>query len=82
MKQPLRIMGVPASPGIAIGPARVVVRQPLRIPHKRIESGEIEHEQQRLSDAVAESRERLESAKRAVVVTVPQEKKDNAGGTP
>jgi len=66
VKGPLRIRGIAASPGIAIGPARVVVRERLRIPKKRIEAGEFEIERQRLVEAVAASRKQLESAREAI----------------
>jgi phosphotransferase system enzyme I (PtsI) len=66
VKGPLRIKGIAASPGIAIGPARVVVRERLRIPKKRIEADEVEGERSRLTSAVVRSREQLESAKRVV----------------
>jgi phosphotransferase system enzyme I (PtsI) len=66
VKGPLRIKGIAASPGIAIGPARVVVRERLRIPKKRIEAGEVDHERKRLLDAVAQSRSQLQAAQRSV----------------
>jgi phosphotransferase system enzyme I (PtsI) len=57
--------GIPASPGIAIGRARVLVRQRLRIPKIGIDDGEVAGEQDRLQRAVAAAREQLEAAKRS-----------------
>jgi phosphoenolpyruvate-protein phosphotransferase (PTS system enzyme I) len=56
----VRIHGIPASPGIAIAKARVVVRQRLNIRRKQIQTGDVPAEKERLRKAVAEARRHIE----------------------
>jgi phosphotransferase system enzyme I (PtsI) len=52
--------GIPASPGIAIGPAFALRRERMVIPERRIGPGEVDVELARLRAAFAETRARLE----------------------
>ncbi|HUF12081.1 MAG TPA: phosphoenolpyruvate--protein phosphotransferase [Longimicrobiales bacterium] len=51
--------GIPASPGIVIGPARVVGWDPPRIAHETIEPSDIDREIERFNDARATARDEL-----------------------
>ncbi len=65
----VRRRGIAASPGIAIGTARVVDRQKIKIPKMRLSAEDIEPEVNRLMTAIDESRRQLESAKTAIFNT-------------
>jgi phosphotransferase system enzyme I (PtsI) len=56
--------GVAASPGIAVGRARVLERVALVIPERRLRPGETPAEVERLVRAVADARARLEASQR------------------
>lgn len=60
------MMGISASRGIAIGPARIIDRQEIKVPKRRISTWETSSEVERLTAAVAESRRQLLSAKEAI----------------
>jgi phosphotransferase system enzyme I (PtsI) len=60
------LRGVTASPGIAIGRARVLEREALAIPERHIQANEAATEVERLVRAVADARTRLEGVHRAV----------------
>ncbi len=72
MTRPIRMRGIPASPGIAIARSRVVDRRHIRVPRIRIEQGDVKHERDRLMEAVTESRAQVEKAVQAIL--------DNGGG--
>ncbi len=55
--------GVAASPGIGIGPAFVVDRRSVHVPHTRIEREQVEAEQIRFHEALVSTRQQLESIK-------------------
>ncbi len=58
--------GIAASPGIAIGPVRIIDRQEIKISKRRIAASETAGEVARLMAAVAESRSQLLAAKEAI----------------
>ncbi len=58
--------GIAASPGIAIGTARVIDRQSIKIPKLRISADEVRREVERLMAALEESRQQLRVAKDAI----------------
>jgi phosphotransferase system enzyme I (PtsI) len=58
--------GISASPGIAIGPARVIDRQKIKTPRLRITAAQVEGEVTRFMAAVEESKQQLLTAKDAV----------------
>ncbi len=60
------ISGIPASPGIAIAPARVIDRGKVRFPRRHIDQSEVELEVNRLMEAVVESRHQLIDARETV----------------
>ncbi|MCP4604377.1 MAG: phosphoenolpyruvate--protein phosphotransferase [Proteobacteria bacterium] len=62
----IRMRGIAASPGIAIGPARVIDRDRIKIPKLRISQDEAQGEVERLMTAVDESRQQLAVAKEAI----------------
>jgi len=62
----VRIHGIPASPGIAIAKARIVVRQRLKVKRKHIASADVPREKERLLRAVAEARRHLEETMQAL----------------
>lgn len=64
MTRPLRLKGVAASIGVAIGPARLVGTGRRRVPKRRIEQDAVSSELARFADAVARSRVEIEAAKR------------------
>ncbi|HUE77749.1 MAG TPA: phosphoenolpyruvate--protein phosphotransferase [Longimicrobiales bacterium] len=51
--------GTPASPGIVIGPARVVVWERPKVPHRTVDPGEVESEIQRFREAREATRDRI-----------------------
>jgi len=55
--------GVAASPGIGIGPAFVVDRRHVQVPHSRIERDQVEAEQIRFHEALVNTRQQLETIK-------------------
>ncbi len=63
MSKTVRMRGISASPGIAIGPARVVDREKIKIPRMRITGADAKDEIDRLMEAVTESRTQLEAAR-------------------
>lgn len=67
MNKTVRMRGIAASAGIAIGPARVVDRKKIKIPKRRISPSEVSDEIARLNDALELSRKQLVAAKSAVV---------------
>lgn len=66
MTASVRIHGIPASPGIAIGAARVVVRQHLAIRRRHIGADDVPKEKDRLREAVAAARRHIEETLRAL----------------
>jgi len=62
----VRIHGIPASPGIAIAKARIVVRQRIKVKRRHIASTEVAGEKERLIRAVAEARRHLEETLNAL----------------
>jgi len=60
------LLGVAASPGIAIGRAHLFERQELAIPKRRLEAGGVTAEIERMRAAVAHARARLERIHRSV----------------
>jgi phosphotransferase system enzyme I (PtsI) len=59
-----RLVGISASPGIAIGRAHVIDRRRLKTPKRHIEESEVALEIERLDAAIAASDEQLERIKR------------------
>ena len=55
----LRLSGIPASPGIVVGPAHLLRWEVPDVPHRVLADDEIEGEVERLHTAVARARERL-----------------------
>jgi len=55
--------GTPASPGIVIGPAHIVLWDRPKVPHHTISADEVEGEVQRIRDARVATRERLTEIK-------------------
>ena len=53
--------GIPASPGIVIGPAYVLRWEPLRVPHVTVTPDQIDGEIARFHEAREWARERLRS---------------------
>jgi phosphoenolpyruvate-protein phosphotransferase (PTS system enzyme I) len=62
----VRIHGIPASPGIAVAKARIIVRQRLKVRRKHIANVEVPREKARLLEAVAEARSHIEETLRAL----------------
>jgi phosphotransferase system enzyme I (PtsI) len=62
----MRLRGTPASAGVAIAPARVLERDWARLSYARIEASEVAAELSRFEDAVARSRDEIETAKQAL----------------
>ncbi|NMC71609.1 MAG: phosphoenolpyruvate--protein phosphotransferase [Myxococcales bacterium] len=60
-----RRVGVPASPGVAVGPAHLVERRPLAVSCRPLAAGDaaVEAEVERLRGAVARGREQIERAR-------------------
>lgn len=60
-----RRIGVPASPGIAVGPAHLVERRPLAVSRRPLAAGDaaVEAEVERLRGAIARGREQVEQAR-------------------
>ncbi len=55
--------GVAASPGIGIGPAFVVDRRSIQVPHTRIDRDQVEAEQIRFHESLVSTRQQLETIK-------------------
>lgn len=55
------IRGRPASPGIGLGAAYVIERRDVQIPHARVPEHRIDHEVQRLLDAITAAKEHLQA---------------------
>lgn len=70
--------GIAASPGIAIGKARVIDRQKIKVPRRRISQLEVQGEIDRLMAAVEESRQQLMVAKQAIRGTVEDSVSDHS----
>ncbi|MCP4199498.1 MAG: phosphoenolpyruvate--protein phosphotransferase [Proteobacteria bacterium] len=66
MTTTVRMHGISASPGIAIGPARVIDRQKIKVPKLRLSPDQVEGEIARYREAVEESKRQMVSAKIAV----------------
>ena len=66
MTTTVRMHGISASPGIAIGPARVIDRQKIKTPRLKIRPDQVEGEIARYLEAVEESKQQLMTAKNAV----------------
>jgi phosphotransferase system enzyme I (PtsI) len=62
----VRIVGIPASPGIAIASARIIDRGKMKIPKRSIEKIATENEIDRLMAAVEESRRQIAEARETV----------------
>jgi phosphotransferase system enzyme I (PtsI) len=60
------LLGIPASPGIAIGPARLLLWELPVVPHRIISDEAIEREIDRFTAARAEARKRLDQVRRRV----------------
>ncbi len=58
--------GLPASPGIAIGPAYVLRRERMVIPERRIEADEVDGEAERLEAAFATTRGQLDEIRAGI----------------
>jgi len=67
MKRPVRLKGVAASTGIAVGPARVIGREHREPSHHRIDEAEIGSELARFELAVSKSRAEIDAAKRTLM---------------
>ncbi|MCU0660987.1 MAG: PEP-utilizing enzyme, partial [Myxococcota bacterium] len=67
MSKTVRMRGIAASTGIAIGPARVVERRKIKIPKRRVSPSEVSDEIARLYDALELSRKQLLAAKAMVL---------------
>ncbi len=65
-KQQIRLTGINASPGIAIGPAYYFNREKLEIPHRKIRAEEVESEIARLNTALRRARRDLQSIKQMI----------------
>jgi phosphotransferase system enzyme I (PtsI) len=63
MTGPARFKGIAASMGVAVGPARVVGREPRQPSHRRIDDAGIASELSRFEEAVSKSRAEIEAAK-------------------
>jgi phosphoenolpyruvate-protein phosphotransferase (PTS system enzyme I) len=61
------IQGIGASPGIIIGKAYLVERFKVRLPQKRIDSGQVEGEVKRFFKAIEESRDQLTEIKEKIL---------------
>lgn len=59
-----RLVGMPASPGIVIGPVHLLLWEVPDVPHRVISDEEVPAEIERLHNAVATARARLEQVKR------------------
>ncbi|MEE8313349.1 MAG: phosphoenolpyruvate--protein phosphotransferase [Myxococcota bacterium] len=68
-ERPSELRGLPASPGIAIGPAYVLRRERLVIPERYIAREEVEGEIERLHRAFAETRETLDGIREGLEPT-------------
>jgi len=64
MTRPMKLKGVAASIGVAVGPARVIGRERRRHPRRRLEESELPVERERFRQAVSKSRSEIETAKR------------------
>ncbi len=62
----IRMRGIAASPGIAIGTVRVIDRQTIKIPRLRITVDDVKDEVDRLMVAIEESRQQLHVATEAI----------------
>jgi phosphotransferase system enzyme I (PtsI) len=70
--------GIPASPGIAIAPARMIDRGKLKTPRRRILPDEVDLEVNRLMEAVVESRHQIMDAREAVKTAIDAANSDHA----
>jgi phosphotransferase system enzyme I (PtsI) len=71
MTRPIRMRGIGVSPGIAVAEARVVDREHIRVPRRRIEPEQAPRESDRLAAAVEEARRQIDSARSAIDVASP-----------
>lgn len=62
----VRMRGISASPGIAIGKAKVIDRQKIKVPKLRISAAHVEFEIQKLMEALEESKIQLQAAKDSI----------------
>ena len=67
MTRPIRMRGIPGSPGIAIARSRLVDRRRIRVPRIRIEQDAVEYQRGRLMEAVTEARQQVENAVQAIL---------------
>ena len=58
-----KLIGMPASPGIVIGPVHLLLWEVPDVPNRIVEDDEIDHEIERLRDAIARAKQRLEQVK-------------------
>ena len=65
--------GIPASPGVAVGAAHLLLWEVPEVPHKIISDLEIPAELRRLGDAVDKAKERLRQVRRRVEATAGKE---------
>ncbi len=70
MTRPVRLRGIPVSPGIAVARARVLDREHIRIPRRRVDPDQIDREVARLHEAVEEARRQIETARLAITTGV------------
>lgn len=63
MTDPVRLKGIAASIGVAVGPARVVGRARRRLSYRSIDDGAVAFEVARFREAVSKSRAEIEAAK-------------------
>lgn len=66
MRRPIRMRGIPASSGIALAEVRVVDRELIRIPRRRLEPKQVDGEIRRLNEAVGLARRQIEGARLAI----------------
>ncbi len=66
MSRPLRLKGISASIGVAVGPACVLGRERHGLTYEQIDDASISTELARFEEAVAKSREEIEAAKQAL----------------
>ena len=68
-----RLVGVPASPGIAVGTVHLLLWEVPDVPHRIITDEAIPSELRRFHDAVARSKERLRQIRARVEATAGRE---------
>jgi phosphotransferase system enzyme I (PtsI) len=67
------LRGIPASPGIAVGTAHLLLWEVPDVPHQVIRDEDIPHELQRLQDAIARAKERLRQVRDRVEAAAGKE---------